>query len=234
MQCCCQLQFQTELIHAHSLSLAVFCTAYVHYIAITRICIPSIFQILFTLNVRECEGVKRIAGACPLLRLSSSKILCMQISDKIHIFDHSWIIAPGLTVSSVSTPDPSQPPPSFNSMRNTEPLHFMRDPHALVSDDTPIHIVSDSPLTLTKGAFVGCTEDVGDPWFRLNHEVDQRAGSAGRAKLLRTVASGGAMHVFYDAVPDTGVCGNGTESTFQKVHWHAAPAVQRFCPASRR
>jgi hypothetical protein len=81
---------------------------------------------------------------------------------------------------------------------------------------------------------VGCTEEVGDPWFRLNHEVDRRAGAAGRAKLLQTVASGGAMHVFYDAATENGACGNGKAAAFQKLQWHAVPACQRFCPVSQR
>ena len=119
-------------------------------------------------------------------------------------------------------------------MRNTEPMQHVHATHGLLSSDTPDHIVSDAPVTLIKGTFVGCTEDVRDPWFNLNHQVDQRAGSAGRAKLLQTVAAGGSMHVFYDAVAGGGVCGNGGAAAFRKVEWRDTPAVQRFCPAGRR
>lgn len=160
--------------------------------------------------------------------------MCLQISDQLHIFEHSWLMAPDLAVSSISTPDPSHPAPAVNSMRNTEPMHFMHADPSPLCNDTPPHIVSDAPVTLTKGILVGCTEDVGDPWFRLNHEVDRRAGSAGRAKLLQTVSAGGSMHVFYDAASDNVDNRDGTASTLRKVQWRATPAVQRFCPAGRR
>lgn len=158
----------------------------------------------------------------------------MQISDRIRIFDHSWTIASGLKVSSIAAGGKSQPPATLQGVYEEDSLPEAHAdvPPSILCDDTPVHILADAPVTITKGAFVGSTEESKDPWFKLNHDVDRRGGSAGRAKLLKTVASGGAMHVFHDATPDNASTDLGVAAPLQWVEWKASPEVQRFCPTA--